>query len=82
MLERPSEEPAWYASVQLQMFDEPVAFVMVPWDWIALILTRDFDADLCDPVAARAQIATVHGEEPADGYADALHILGTTPASS
>jgi CpXC protein len=76
-----AQEPAWYASVQLEMFDEPVAFVMVPWDWIALILTRDFDADLGDHVAARAQIASTHGEEPADGYVGALHILGTTPAS-
>jgi hypothetical protein len=77
--EDPAQEPAWYASVQLQMFDEPVAFVKVPWDWIALILTRDFDADLGDPATARAQIAGSHGEEPADGYAGALNILGGTP---
>jgi hypothetical protein len=75
----PAQEPAWYASVQLQMFDEPVAFVMVPWDWIALVLTRDFDADLGDPATARAQIAITHGEEPADGYAGALQILGGAP---
>jgi CpXC protein len=76
-----AQEPAWYASVQLQMLDEPVAFVNVPWDWIALLLTRDFDADLGDPAMARAQVAIAHGDEPADGYAGALQILGTTTAS-
>jgi CpXC protein len=53
--------------------------LMVPWDWIALVLTRDFDADLSDPAMARAQIAITHGEEPADGYAGALQILGGAP---
>jgi hypothetical protein len=75
----PAHEPAWYASVQLQMFDEPVAFVTVPWDWVALILTRDFDADLDDPATARAQLAITYGKEPADGYAGALQILGNAP---
>jgi CpXC protein len=74
--EDPAQKPAWCTKLQLHMFDELVAFVMVPWDWIALILTRDFDADLCDPAAVRAQIASTHGDEPADGYAGALHVLG------
>jgi hypothetical protein len=77
--EEPAQEPAWCASVQLQMFDEPVAFVTVPWDWVTLILTRDFDADLDDPATARAQLAITHGNEPADGYAGALEMLGSAP---
>ena len=71
-----AQEPAWCASVQSQMFDEPVSFVIVPWDWIALILTRDFDADLGDPPTARSQLAITYGAGPADGYAGALQILG------
>jgi hypothetical protein len=38
------QAPASYAGVEPQIFDEPVGFVNVPWDWIALIRTLDFDA--------------------------------------
>jgi CpXC protein len=77
----PAQERAWYASVQPEMFDEPVALVTVPWEWIGLILARDFDADLGDPATARAQIAITHGEEPADRYAGVLQILGSASES-
>jgi hypothetical protein len=38
------QEPAWCAIVRLQMRNELVRFVNVPWDWIELICTLDFDA--------------------------------------
>ena len=51
--EDPAQDPVCYDDVQFQIFDEPVAFVNVPWEWIALILSRDFDADFDDHAQAR-----------------------------
>jgi CpXC protein len=36
-----AQAPAWCADVQVQMFDEPVDFVNVPWYWIVLIRTHE-----------------------------------------
>lgn len=40
----PAHESAWCTGVRLQMLEEPVRFVKVPWDWVELICALDFDA--------------------------------------
>lgn len=66
------DEPSWYSTLGEQLSDEAVAVEFAPWNAVPFLLSRDLDADLAEPSAAREDVMARHGPEFAEGYSITL----------